>query len=211
MKIEIKHWSSENILVCGEYESIKECLEKSAAAKKDLQGAYLRGAYLQGADLRGADLRGAYLQGAYLRGAYLQGADLQGADLQGAYLWGADLQGADLQGAYLQCADLWGAHLQGAYLWGAHLQGAYLQGGADGEKIPLVGNRPGIQSGPIGSRSDYLVGYVTEKGLMVQAGCFFGTDKEFLAKVKETHDGNKHAKEYEAAIAFIREHPKLWK
>ena len=128
-----------------------------------------------------------------------------GLAVKWAYENKADLQGADLQVADLQVADLQGADLQGA-----HLRGAYLQG-ADGEKIPLVGNRPGIQSGPIGSRSDYLVGYVTEKGLMVQAGCFFGTDKEFLAKVKETHDGNKHAKEYEAAIAFIREHPKLWK
>ena len=72
MQIEIKHrFSSLKILVCGEYESIKECLEKSAALKKNLSGAYL-----SGADLSGADLSGAYLSGADLSGAYLRGEKL---------------------------------------------------------------------------------------------------------------------------------------
>ena len=72
MKIEIKHrFDSSKILVCGEYESIKECLEKSVELRKDLRGAYLSGADLRGANLRGADLRGAYLRGADLRGEKL--------------------------------------------------------------------------------------------------------------------------------------------
>jgi hypothetical protein len=60
VRMEIKivsHWDSDKVLLCGEYESIKDCLEKN-------RGAYLRGAYLRGADLRGADLQGAYLRGA---------------------------------------------------------------------------------------------------------------------------------------------------
>ena len=61
MKIEIKHRWTQKVIVKGNYESIKDCLEKN------------RGAYLRGADLRGADLRG----------AYLRGADLSGADLSG--------------------------------------------------------------------------------------------------------------------------------
>ena len=76
MKIEIKHWIHDNILVCGEYESIKECLENNVADKKDMSGAYLSGADLRGADLSGADLRGAYLSGADLRGADLRGEKL---------------------------------------------------------------------------------------------------------------------------------------
>jgi len=91
--IKIKNRFNETVILCGRYESIKECLEKN-------RNAYLRGAYLRGADLRGAYLRGADLGGAYLRGAYLRGADLRGADLGGAYLEGADLEGADLRGAY---------------------------------------------------------------------------------------------------------------
>lgn len=41
MKIEIKHRHTGNIILCGEYESIKSCLEKNRDA--DLGGAYLRG------------------------------------------------------------------------------------------------------------------------------------------------------------------------
>jgi hypothetical protein len=103
MKIKIVScWNSSKVLLCGEYESVKDCLEKNRGV--NLRGAYLRGANLQGAnlcgaDLRGADLRGADLRGADLRGAYLRGADLCGADLRRAYLRGADLEGANLEGA----------------------------------------------------------------------------------------------------------------
>ena len=78
----VSRWGSEKVLVCGKYESIKDCLEEN-------KGAYLGGAYLRGAYLRGANLRGAYLRGAYLRGAYLRGASLEDADLGGADLGGA--------------------------------------------------------------------------------------------------------------------------
>ena len=75
MKIEVKHrFYSSKILVCGEYESIKECLEKNVKE-------YLRYANLRGADLCGADLKGADLKGAYLTGADLRGADLSGEKL----------------------------------------------------------------------------------------------------------------------------------
>ena len=83
----VSRYDSSKILLCGEYESIKDCLEKN----KD---ANLRDAYLWGADLRGANLRDANLWG-----ADLEGADLRSADLEGANLEGADLRSADLEGA----------------------------------------------------------------------------------------------------------------
>jgi len=110
MKIEIKTRYSGEIILCGEYESIKECLNKN-----------------RGADLRGADLRGADLRGANLRGANLLNADLQGADLRGADLRDADLRGADLRGANLRDADLWDADLLGADLRGAYYNGEKLE------------------------------------------------------------------------------------
>ena len=82
MKVEIKNRFTGNIFISGEYESIRDCLEKN-------KGAYLRGAHLRDAYLAGANLAGAYLRGADLRGAYLAGANLAGA-----YLRGADLRGA---------------------------------------------------------------------------------------------------------------------
>ena len=60
--IEIKNRYTDEIMLSGEYESIKNCLEKN----KD---THLVGADLRGAHLRDADLRGAYLRDADLRGA----------------------------------------------------------------------------------------------------------------------------------------------
>ena len=87
MQIEIKNRYTNKVLLCGKYESIKDCLEKN-------RDAYLGGANLRGAYLGGANLRGAYLEGANLEGANLQGANLGGANLGGAYLRGAYLRGA---------------------------------------------------------------------------------------------------------------------
>ncbi|MCK9324175.1 MAG: pentapeptide repeat-containing protein [Bacteroidales bacterium] len=136
MKIEIKNRFTNEVILCGEHESVKDCLEKNRGA--DLEGAYLEGvdlrdANLQGADLRDANLRDANLQGAdlrdaNLRGAYLRDANLWGANLRDANLWGADLRDANLRDANLQGADLRDANLRGAYLRGANLRDANLQG-----------------------------------------------------------------------------------
>ena len=132
-------------------------------------------------------------------------ANLGGADLCGAYLSRADLRGANLCGADLRDADLRGANLSGADLRGANLCGADLGGGKK-----LVGDRPVLTIGPIGSRSDYLQAYVTDAGVMVRAGCFFGARDEFEAAVKKTHGDRAHGREYVAALALIDAHARLW-
>ena len=131
-----------------------------------------------------ADLRGAYLRDADLRGANLRGADLRGADLRGAYLSGADLRGADLRDA-----DLRGANLRGK---------------------KLVGERPILMVGPIGSESRYLTAYLTDGGVMVQTGCFFGTLNQFAVRVGEVHGESNHGREYRAVIALIEAHAAIW-
>ena len=80
MKIEIKNRFNGKIILCGEYESIKDCLEKNRDA--NLGGADLRDANLRGADLTGADLRDAYLRGAYLRGADFYGEKIDKEPMQ---------------------------------------------------------------------------------------------------------------------------------
>jgi len=116
----------------------------------------------------------------------------------------ANLRGADLRGADLGGADLGGANLRGANLRGADLGGADLYG------KKLAGARPFIQIGPIGSRSDYLQAFVTDRGLMIRAGCFFDTRDQFELRIVETHGDNEHAQEYRAALALIDAHAKLW-
>ena len=126
-------------------------------------------------------------------GAYLAGANLAGANLAGANLAGANLDRANLAEAYLDRANLAGAYLAGAYL-------------ADNSK--LLGNRPIFQIGPIGSRCAYFVAYLTDKGLRLRAGCFFGTRAEFEERLTQSDECTQ--KEYRAALALIEVHDDLW-
>jgi hypothetical protein len=61
-EIKIVNSFTNKVIICGKYESIKDCLEKNRGA--NLLGAYLSGAYLSGVNLSDANLRGAYLSGA---------------------------------------------------------------------------------------------------------------------------------------------------
>jgi len=94
--MEIKNRFDGKIIVCGEYDSIKECLEKNKTAN------------LSGANLYGANLYRANLYRADLYGADLSLADLSGADLSLADLSGANLYRADLSRANLYRANLYG-------------------------------------------------------------------------------------------------------
>ena len=163
---------------------VRVALEQATKARANLDRANLAGANLARANLAGAYLAGAYLAGAYLAGAYLDRANLAGA--------------------YLDSADLAGAYLDGATLDGATLDGANLAG------ANLAGGRPIFQIGPIGSRSAYLVAYMTDKGVILKAGCFTGSVKEFEAKLEAEHGDNEHAQEYRAALELIAVHAELW-
>jgi len=205
MKFEIKNrWSGAVQFECelsAEMAGKEYSLQLGFAVKKAVEaGAYLAGAYLAGANLAGANLAGAYLAG-----AYLAGANLAGANLAGAYLAGANLAGAYLAGANLAGANLASAYLAGAYLADANLADAYLVG-----DIKLIGRRPFMAIGPIGSRCSTFYSYVTDKGIRLQAGCFFGTVAEFREKLILTHGDNDHGAEYEAALALIEKHAELW-
>ena len=119
---------------------------------------------------------------------------------------GANLAGANLADANLADANLRGANLAGAYLEGANLRGATLK---NGEK--LIGERPIFQVGPIGSRRDVLVAYITDQGLRLDAGCQRQITRDvFDARLSQTHSGNKHEKEYRAALELIDVHAEIW-
>ena len=102
-------------------------------------------------------------------------------------------------------ANLADANLAGAYLEGANLEGAKFSA----DKL-LIGKRPYMAIGPIGSRCAMVTLWITDKGPMVNAGCFTGTLKEFAAAVTKTHGANDHAKEYEMAILMFESHCSIW-
>ena len=116
---------------------------------------------------------------------------LQEAVKSGANLYGANLRGADLYGA-----DLRGANLRGANLYGADL-------GEEWGKLEK--NTDIFIAGPLGSRSGYTTFFHTDKGIFVCCGCFRGTIDEFVAKVKETHNDNEHARNYLAIVEFVKQ------
>ena len=79
---------------------------------------------------------------------------------------------------------------------GAYLIGAYLGGWGKLQDILITG--------PLGSRKAYTTCYKTDKGIFVQCGCFRGILDEFAAKVKQTHEGNTHERDYLAMIEFVK-------
>ena len=111
-----------------------------------------------------------------------------------------NLSGASLSGANLSGASLIGANLSGANLSGANLSGAK----------KLTGPRPFMSIGPIGSRCDYLSAFITDSGVMIQAGCFFETRAKFETAVIAEHGNNNHAREYLAALTLIDCHSAIW-
>ena len=110
------------------------------------------------------------------------------------------LEAAIKSNADLICANLRDANLRDAYLSGANLR----------DEIKTIGQRPCFSIGPIGSRRDTLFSWVTNKGLMLQVGCFFGSKDEFLAALSQEHGDNKHADEYKAALLLAEKHAELW-
>ena len=196
MKIQIKARFTGSVLFEHDAEGNTISITLQAAVKAR---ANLVGANLVGANLARANLARANLDGAYLDGAYLGGANLARANLDGAYLDGANLARAKLDGAYLDGAYLGGANLARANLARAKLDGAYL----DGE-------RPVFQVGPVGSRCAYLVSFLTNVGIKIKAGCFFGSRDEFAAKVDKEHGDSIHGEEYRAALVLIDAHARLW-
>ena len=110
---------------------------------------------------------------------------LRGSGGQQANLGEADLRGADLRGV-----DLGGANLRGADLRGANLGGSVV-----------------LQSGPLGSRHDYLVtiwvpGWPAEETM---TGCWRGTLDKLSEAARATHGAGVFGQQYAAAIQFHRD------
>lgn len=153
------------------------------------------------ANLSQRDLSYADLSYADLSYSNLSGADLIGANLSYSSLRGADLHEADLRCAYLGYADLrdakliW-ADLGDADLIGANLHDANLRCAMFDDRIFCLDR--------IGSANRRTTYNATKD--IVWCGCFTGTFKEWVAKIRKTYpdENNVYRKEYEAAIAYFK-------
>ena len=206
--IEIKNRWTGAVLYSGEHADVKGAIEAAVKADANLARTYLADADLTDADLSGATLADADLTDADLTGATLAGADLAGADLARANLTGADLTDAHLSSVNLTGATLTGADLSGADLADATLADAKV--GAGDDEAVLVGSRPIVKIGPIGSRNDWLlVFWCGDAGVRISTGCQQQiTEAYFLARLADAHgegeQANIHAKHYIEALAFAK-------
>jgi len=225
MKVQINFWNGKTALEY-EAENIAKALEMAVKDGADLTRANLYGADLTRANLTRANLYGADLTRANLTRADLYGADLTRANLYGANLYGADLTranltranltGADLTRTDLTRANLTRANLTGADLTRANLTGADLTG-ADLTRANLTGadlevngkklwaTRPILQLGPCGGVNRTTIVYLFDdkSDPEIRCGCFTGDLAQFRAKIKETHGGAFHEREYNAMADHI--------
>jgi len=231
--MKILHRHTNAVIYEDDAPTMKETVEAAVKAGSDLRGSDLHGSDLHGSDLHGSNLRGsnlcfADLHGSNLRSSDLRSSDLHGSDLHGSNLYGSNLRGsnlcfADLHGSNLRSSDLHGSNLYGSNLCFADLHGSNLRSSdlrssdlrgsnlcfAD-QKLTLIGERPLFSLGVIGSRNDYMYAYITDSGVYVRTGCFFGPLNEFIEAVEKTHGDGIHGKEYRAAIEMAKIHAELW-
>jgi hypothetical protein len=186
--IEIRRWDNYEIIVCGEYESVKDCLEKNKDKnfyRANLDSANLHSANLDSANLHSANLDSANLDSANLDSANLCSANLHSADLRWANLHSANLHSADLRWANLDSANLHSANLHSANLSLAKLDKRYIQ-------ISCIGSRKNMTT------------YCFEDDF-IWCGCWSGKLEDFEKRVKETHENNKqYLDEYMGFIKYLR-------
>ena len=127
MKIEIRNRFSGEIIIEGEYNSIRGAAEDANLSGVDLRDADLRDADLRGVDLRDADLSGVDLRDADLSGVDLRDANLRSANLRNTNLLDANLRSANLRNTNLRGVDLRDADLSGVDLLDADLRSADLR------------------------------------------------------------------------------------
>lgn len=162
----------------------------------DLSYASMLGATLTHANLKKAFLYHADLSWSNLHDANLEDATLSDANLYAANLCDAKLQCADLRDADLRFANLNYANLYHAQLEDALLKGADLSEAKTNDRILCLDR--------IGSANRRTTYNVTKD--IVWCGCFTGTFKEWISRIRKTYpDKNSICrKEYEAAIAYFR-------
>ena len=139
------------------------------------------------ANLSSANLSSADLSCADLRAADLRCADLRSANLRSANLSYANLSSANLHAANLRCADLRSANLSYANLSSAKLKPI------DDKEVII---KDFMSVAGLGSENRQTLIFDTNIGIVIQCGCFYGTEKAFKKQVKETHNGNNYEKEY---------------
>jgi uncharacterized protein YjbI with pentapeptide repeats len=108
MLVEIKKRFSNEIILAGEYENIRDAVEKNKSNLRfsDLSNSDLSNSNLSNSNLRYSNLSNSNLSNSNLSCSDLSCSDLSCSDLSGSDLSGSDLSGSDLSGSNLN----WQSH-----------------------------------------------------------------------------------------------------
>lgn len=121
-----------------------------------------------------------------LSDSQFRNCDMQGADLTGSFLTGVDFTGSNLWNVCINDADLANVRLFGA----TGIMSLY---------VPEMS-----------TRGDYLYAVQHDDGVMVKAGCWWGTLDDFVKRIDEVYPKKDrftkiNRKLYRAAIDMIKE------
>ena len=161
----------------------------------------LSGANLVGADLRWADMRDANMSHANMSHADMSHANMSGADLSGTNMSHADMSHANMRDADLRRIDLRDADMRETNLVGANLRwiNLSLASRREGFKIHRLIARV--------SRSDshLFMGFLTDAGLIIMAGCRLMSPDEYRAHLAKEYPDTPKAEETLGVIQYIED------
>ena len=218
MLFEVKNKEDKVLYATDKYSSQREAAQAILAQVRGT-GGRLDGAMFHSTDLRRLDfsqlsLREARFVACHLDDALFCGANLSGAEFNACSMVGVNFRKVVASDLRLISADATHSNWANAYLKGARISSTVVTtlrldradclGDAATYRSKLVGNHGVRCFGPIGSRDDHLTAIFTERGIVLETGCFSGGIQEFEASLQETHKDTEFLSEYRHVLRLIR-------
>jgi len=161
------------------------CLPK----RIDFDGSFHNGSRFKSLRMKKVDFRNSDV--CYSRFLYckMRKATFNDATLTGVNFYRTDLKRADFSGAELDTVtfsdcNLWAADFTDVDLSRVTFHHCAMVGMIISRDLYLVGERPFLKVSDVGSEQEPVMLFVTDKGPMVQRGCFFDTLDAFGAAVR---------------------------
>lgn len=218
MLFELKNKEGKVLYATDKYSSQREAVQAILAQVRGA-GGRLDGAMFHSTDLRRLDFSRLILREAIFVACDLDDAIFQGADLSGAEFNACSMVGANFRKVVASDLRLISAHATHSNWANAYLKWARISSTAVTtlrldradwltdvvtHHGKLVGDHGVRCFGPIGSRNDHLTAIFTERGIVLETGCFSGGIQEFEASLQETHKDTEFLSEYRHALRLIR-------
>ena len=182
----------------------------------DLSGANMSGADVSWANMRWADVSWANMSHANMSWANMSGADMSWANMSHANMRHANMSGADMSGTNMSHADMRHANLRDADMRWIDLRDANMSDanlvGANLRciNLSLASRREGFKIHRLiarVSRSDshLFMGFLTDAGLIIMAGCRLMSPDEYRAHVAKEYPDTPKAEETLGVIQYIED------